>query len=109
MSIHNYTRNRVGTEWDLSVNLLAAEVKVALPAKEFAVRAKKTGVIFNFVDVLTAGEIATLDAAVATNRAAGPYSNPAKNRQNIRLRSPNGDNWRISVNNAGVLQVNSIP
>jgi hypothetical protein len=109
MSIHKYIRNRVGTEWDLSVNLLAAEVKVALPAKEFAVRARKSGITFNFVDVLTAGEITTLDAAVATNRAAGPYSRPTRNRQNIRLRSPDGSNWRISVNNAGVLQVNSAP
>jgi hypothetical protein len=109
MSIHNYIRNRVGDEWDLSINLLAGEVKVALPAKAFTLRAHKAEVCFEFVDVLTAGEITTLDAAVAANRAAGPYARTSRLRSAIRLRSPDGSNWRITVNNAGVLQVNSAP
>ena len=108
MSIHNYIRNRVGTEWDVSVSLLAKETKSSLPGKAFTLRARGVDITFDFADTLTAGEITTLDAAVAANRAAGPYAHPSRPRQNIRLRSPNGSMWRISVNNAGVMQVNSV-
>jgi hypothetical protein len=116
MSIHNYTRARVGDEWDTSVQLLTQEVKTALPGKVFTLRAGRgsaggqpTDLTFDFVDVLTAGEITTLDATVAANLAAGPYPTPTKPRQRLTLRSPDGSKWRISVTNAGVLQVNSVP
>ena len=116
MSIHNYTRARVGDAWDTSVTLLTEEVKAFFPGKVFALRAGRssaggqpTDLTFNFVDDLTAGEITTLDAAVAANLAAGPYPEKSRPRQRLTLRSPNGNKWRISVNNAGVLQVNSTP
>ena len=109
MSIHTYTRNRIGNQWDISVRLLAPEVKGFLPGKAFTLRADDTRITFDFTDALTPGEIATLDAAVAANLAAGPYSRPSSPRKNLRLRSPDGAKWRISVNNAGVLQVNSVP
>ena len=116
MSIHNYTRALVVNEWSISVPLLAKEVAVALPGKEFQLRAGRgsvggqpTDLTFYFVDTLTAGEITALDAAVAANLAAGPYPTPSRPRQRFTLRSPNGNMWRISVNNAGVLQVSPLP
>ena len=109
MSIHTYTRALVGGDWNTSIPLLAQETQGFLPGKAFTLRADGTVVTFDFVDALTAGEIVTLTATVAANQAAGPYSRAPRPRQTIRLRSPNGNKWRISVNNAGVLQVNSVP
>ena len=76
MSVHVYARAKVGDDWDTSIFLLTGETEVALPGKDFTLRANGTVVTFDFVDALSGGEITTLDATVAANQAAGPY--PAK-------------------------------
>lgn len=109
MSIHNYNRALVGRNWTIRIPLLAQETKAALPGKTFRLRAEDVNVRFDFDDVLTAGEVATLDATVAAHIAAGPYVNPpSKPPRQIRLTSPDGTVHRITVSNAGVLVVTPI-
>ena len=76
MSVHVYALAKVGDDWNTSIPLLTKETEVALPGKDFTLRADGTVVTFDFVDALSGGEITTLDATVAANQSAGPY--PAK-------------------------------
>lgn len=106
MSIHDYNRALVGGDWTIRIPWLANETKIALPGKQFKLRALDINVRFNFVDVLLPAEVITLDATVAAHIAAGPYAPPPSlPPKSIRLSSPNGTVYRIQVTNLGALDI----
>ena len=70
MSQHGYTRALVGGQWDLDVGAVSKEVELVLPGKVFTGAASGAAVTFDFDAVLTAGEVTTLDGAVAAHQAA---------------------------------------
>lgn len=108
MSIHTYTRNKVGDGWDLNVDTLGREAAAALPGKDFKLGAKDTVVEFSFVDTLTAPEVARLDQVVADNRAAGPYPGTTKTIRGPLVQSPDGSVFEILVDNSGVLSTSKV-
>jgi len=68
MGIHNYTRTLVSGFWDTNVGVLSQEIKTALPAKPFTLRANDTALVADFVDTLTGSEVTTLDDTVAAHQ-----------------------------------------
>jgi hypothetical protein len=70
MSTHAYTRTATDGLWDLYPYPLASAIEVALPAKQFVVRATGADVSVAFNDALSPGEITTLDASVEAARVA---------------------------------------
>lgn len=80
MSNHNYIRTLVDGFWDTDIPSLSRSVKAALPGEVFTLRAAGTAVVFDFVDDLTAPEIATLDSEVTANQAVAALDT-AKNQK----------------------------
>lgn len=108
MSTHSYARALVGGDWNTSIPLLTQETEVALPGKDFTLRANGTVFTFDFVDALSGPEITTLDTAVTDNQTAGPYPRTPHPRPSITLQSPDETTWIITVTDAGVLETNSV-
>lgn len=67
---YNYVRAQVDGLWNLTPTNLNPAVMAALPGKQFISRFTAAVVVLAFVEDLTAGEIATLDTAVADAIAA---------------------------------------
>jgi hypothetical protein len=75
MSNHNYTRTQFGSQWDVDPVTLGGEVEAALTGKAFNLKVGRAAggadqMLFSFVDVLTAGEVTTLDTVVSDHKAA---------------------------------------
>ena len=102
MSIHVYARAQVGNGWDVNIPTLAIATGIALSGKVFILRAEALGVTFDFVAALSVPEIATLDAVVVANKAAGPYATEVRaTRTEIRVLSPDGSTWGLSISDVG--------
>ena len=81
MSQHIYTRTLVADQWDTDLGNLSREVAVALPGKQFTISADETNLSVDFADTLSAGNVTTLDATVASHQAGFTGLPAAKERK----------------------------
>lgn len=70
MSTHSYERALVEGQWDVCMRGLPTAVEVALPGKQFILRASGLVVTLEFTDELAVEDIDVLDTVVDDHRAA---------------------------------------